>query len=51
MVLSNKKLLVTSALLLGARRAFRVGSQEGKLALDDPVHKYIPAFKNMKVGT
>jgi hypothetical protein len=24
--------------------------QEGKLALDDPVHKYIPAFRNMKAG-
>lgn len=23
--------------------------EEGKLALDDPVHKYIPAFRNMKV--
>ncbi|CAK9052068.1 Uncharacterized protein Rv1367c [Durusdinium trenchii] len=30
--------------------AFMILWEEGKLALDDPVHKYIPAFKNMKVS-
>lgn len=30
--------------------AFMILWQEGKLALDDPVHKYIPAFKHMKAS-